>query len=192
MTDELWKKSATELAKLIRNKQVSSREVVESHLARIDAVNDKVNSITVVLAESALEAADAADRQDASGPLHGVPFTIKENIDCVGYATTQGVPLLAVALPPIDAPVVERMKAAGAIPLARTNLPEMALRISTDNPLRGRTLNPWNAERTAGVTDGLPTGVQVYADRWREDLCLTGAEIIEAALGQICPIDPVF
>ena len=150
MTDELWKKSATELAKLIRNKQVSSREVVESHLARIDAVNDKVNSITVVLAESALEAADAADRQDASGPLHGVPFTIKENIDCVGSATTQGVPLLAEALPPIDATVVERMKAAGAIPLARTNLPEMALRISTDNPLRGRTLNPWNAERTAG------------------------------------------
>ncbi|MCH8257543.1 MAG: indole acetimide hydrolase [Proteobacteria bacterium] len=154
MTDELWKKSATELAKLIRNKQVSSREVVESHLARIDAVNDKVNSITVVLAESALEAADAADRQDASGPLHGVPFTIKENIDCVGSATTQGVPLLAVALPPIDAPVVERMKAAGAIPLARTNLPEMALRISTDNPLRGRTLNPWNAERTAGGSSG--------------------------------------
>ncbi len=154
MTDELWKKSATELAKLIRNKQVSSREVVESHLARIDAVNDKVNSITVVLAESALEAADAADRQDASGPLHGVPFTIKENIDCVGSATTQGVPLLAEALPPIDATVVERMKAAGAIPLARTNLPEMALRISTDNPLRGRTLNPWNAERTAGGSSG--------------------------------------
>ena len=95
VVDELWKKSATELAQLIKTKHVSSREVVESHLARIEAVNAKVNAITVVLAESALEAADAADRTPPSGPLHGVPFTIKENIDCVGSPTTQGVPLLA-------------------------------------------------------------------------------------------------
>jgi amidase len=106
------------------------------------------------LAESALEAADAADNSEPTGPLHGVPFTIKENIDCVGSPTTQGVPLLSDAVPPIDSPVVERMKSAGAIPLARTNLPEMGLRITTDNPLRGRTLNPWNAERTAGGSSG--------------------------------------
>ncbi|MBL7174369.1 MAG: indole acetimide hydrolase [Desulfobacteraceae bacterium] len=154
MVDELWKKSATELAELINSKQISSREVIESHLARIEAVNEKVNAITVVLAESALEAADAADKTESSGPLHGVPFTIKENIDCVGSPTTQGVPLLADAMPSIDSPVVERMKKAGAIPLARTNLPEMGLRITTDNPLRGRTLNPWNADRTAGGSSG--------------------------------------
>ncbi|MCP4751636.1 MAG: indole acetimide hydrolase [Proteobacteria bacterium] len=154
MADELWKKSATELAELINRRQVSSREVVESHLARIEAVNEKVNAITVVLADSALEAADAADKTGPSGPLHGVPFTIKENIDCVGSPTTQGVPLLAEAMPSIDSPVVERMKKAGAIPLARTNLPEMALRIDTENPLRGRTLNPWNADRTAGGSSG--------------------------------------
>ncbi len=154
MADELWKKSATELAELIRSKQISSREVIESHLARIEAVNEKVNAITVVLADSALEAADAADKTEPSGPLHGVPFTIKENIDCVGSPTTQGVPLLAEAMPSMDSPVVERMKKAGAIPLARTNLPEMGLRITTDNPLRGRTLNPWSSDRTAGGSSG--------------------------------------
>jgi amidase len=87
MVDELWKKSATELASLINSKQISSREVIESHLARIEVVNEKVNAITVVLAESALEAADAADKTEPSGPLHGVPFTIKENLDCVGSPT---------------------------------------------------------------------------------------------------------
>ncbi|HIG44002.1 MAG: amidase [bacterium] len=154
MKDELWRKSATELAALIREKQVSSREVVESHLARIETVNPKVNAITVVLAESALSAADAADKIPATGPLHGVPFTIKENIDCTGSATTNGVPVLAEAMPSVDSPVVQRMKSAGAIPLARTNLPEMGLRIATDNPLRGRTLNPWDSERTAGGSSG--------------------------------------
>jgi amidase len=154
MADELWKKSATDLAELIKTKQISSREVIESHLARIEAVNDKVNAITVVLADSALEAADMADKTEPTGPLHGVPFTIKENIDCVGSATTQGVPLLAESMPTMDAPVVERMKKAGAIPLARTNLPEFGLRIDTENPLRGRTLNPWDAKRTAGGSSG--------------------------------------
>jgi amidase len=154
MVDELWKKSATELASLINSKQISSREVIESHLARIEVVNEKVNAITIVLTESALEAADEADKTEPSGPLHGVPFSIKENLDCVGSPTTHGVPLLADAMPPFDSPVVERMKKAGAIPLARTNLPEMGLRITTDNPLRGRTLNPWNADRTAGGSSG--------------------------------------
>lgn len=154
MTDELWRKSAHELAVLIRDKQVSSREVVESHLARIDAVNEKVNAVTRVLAESALEAADTADETQASGPFHGVPFTIKENIDCAGSATTQGVPAMANAIARVDAPVVARMKLAGAIPMARTNLPEMGLRITTDNPLHGRTNNPWDATRTAGGSSG--------------------------------------
>ncbi len=154
MTEELWQQSATDLASLIRNKEVSSREVIESHLARIEAVNDKVNAACVVLADTALEAADQADRSEPSGPLHGVPFSIKENIDCVGSATTQGVPLMVDAMPSLDAPVVERMKKAGAIPLIRTNLPEMGLRITTDNPLRGRTLNPWNQERSAGGSSG--------------------------------------
>ncbi|MEE4146590.1 MAG: amidase [Halieaceae bacterium] len=154
MADELWRKSAHQLAAMIRDKQVSSREVVTSHLERIDAVNPRVNAVTVTLAESALAAADKADAGQATGPFHGVPFTIKENIDCAGSATTNGLPVFADAIPAADAPVVARMKAAGAIPLARTNLPEMGLRITTDNPLRGRTNNPWDITRTAGGSSG--------------------------------------
>lgn len=154
MADALWSKGAGELAKLIRDKQVSSREVVQAHLDRIDAVNGVVNAVTVTLAESALAAADDADRTPGTGALHGVPFTIKENIDIVGSATTNGVPAFAEALPSLDAPIVARMKSAGGIPLARTNLPEMALRIATDNPLRGRTNNPWDLGRCAGGSSG--------------------------------------
>ena len=95
MSDEIWQKSASSLAAAIRSGQVSSREVVEAHLERIEAVNERLNAVTVVLADSALEAADAADREEGRGALHGVPFTVKENIDCVGSATTQGLPALA-------------------------------------------------------------------------------------------------
>jgi len=154
MSNELWRKSAGELALMIRQHDVSSREVVEAHLDRIGEVNHAVNAITVVLADTALAAADAADASEPTGPFHGVPFTIKENIDCTGSATTQGVPALVDALPPIDSPTVTRMKAAGAIPLARTNLPEFGLRISTDNPLRGRTNNVWDPNLTAGGSSG--------------------------------------
>lgn len=154
MADDLWRQSATTLAELIRTKQASCEEVVESHLGRIDAVNPKLNAITVVLADSARSAAAKADKQEPTGRLHGVPFTIKENIDCLDSATTRGIPALANSMPPLDAPVVARMKAAGAIPLGRTNLPELGLRITTDNPLHGRTLNPWHADRTPGGSSG--------------------------------------
>lgn len=151
---ELTKKSASELAALIRQRDASSREVVQAHLDRIEQVNGAVNAVTVVLADTALAAADKADAGSASGPFHGVPFTIKENIDLMGTPTPQGVPALAEAMPTMDAPVVTRMKAAGAIPIGRTNLPEMGLRLSTDNPLRGRTLNPWDKALTAGGSSG--------------------------------------
>jgi amidase len=152
----LYERTAGELAELIRSGEVSSREVIQAHLDRIEDQNGYVNAVTVVLGESALQAADAADSASADnrGPLHGVPFTIKENVDCTGSATTNGVPALEQAMPPIDAPVVARMKAAGAIPIGRTNLPEMGLRLSTDNPLRGRTRNPWHPELTAGGSSG--------------------------------------
>lgn len=152
--DALWRRSASELAALIRSREVSSREVVAAHLARIEAVNGSINAVTRVLAEAALAAADAADRSEPVGPLHGVPFTIKENIDLAGTPTTQGIPALAQAVAEVDAPVVERMKAAGAMALARTNLPEFGLRISTVNPLHGRTFNPWDKDRVAGGSSG--------------------------------------
>jgi amidase len=170
--DPICTLSATRLADLIAEREVTSREVVEAHLARIDEVNGAVNAVTVVLGEPALEAADAADAALASRPhgtvrahgteggdraggaLHGVLFTVKENIDCVGSATTHGVPFLAHSMPSRDAPVVARMRAAGAIPIARTNLSEFALRIGADNPLRGATLNPWDPRVTPGGSSG--------------------------------------
>jgi amidase len=154
----LHEHSATELARLIRTGEVSSREVVAAHLARIEAVNRRVNAVTVVLAEAALAAADRADRAHGAGqplgPLHGVPFTVKESLDCLGTPTTYGVPALRDAMPQLDAPIVARMKAAGAIPIGRTNLSELGLRLCTDNPLRGRTNNPWDWRLTAGGSSG--------------------------------------
>lgn len=154
----LYAFSATELAQQLREGKVTSRAVVEAQLERIDALNPGLGAVTVTLRESALAAADAADqaaaRGEARGPLHGVPFTVKENIDCLGTATTHGVPLLRNALPYADAPVVERLKAAGAIPIARTNLSEMGLRLCTSNPLRGRTLNPFDRFLTVGGSSG--------------------------------------
>ncbi|HEX6254523.1 MAG TPA: amidase [Euzebyales bacterium] len=155
---ELWRMSATELAGAIRSRQASSREVIEAHLGRIGAVNPAINAVTVVLDERALEAARAADRAVVANheppPLHGVPFTVKENIDLVGTPTTIGLKALAEAYPQRDAPVVERMRAAGAIPIGRTNCPALAVRWHTDNELRGATVNPWDRSRTPGASSG--------------------------------------
>ena len=155
---EIWQLSATELAQRIARRQLSSAEVVDAHLARIDAVNPALNAVVRVLADEARAAAVLADQRLASGdtvgPLHGVPFTVKENIDMAGLPTTWGVPALAKAVVPVDAPVVERMRAAGAIPVARTNLPDMALRVHTDSSLHGLTRNPWHPGRTAGGSSG--------------------------------------
>ena len=155
---EIWQLSATEMAQRIADRQLSSAEVVEAHLARIDAVNPALNAVVRVLADDARAAAAAADRKLAAGeiigPLHGVPFTVKENIDMAGLPTTWGVPALAQAVVPVDAPVVERMRAAGAIPIARTNLPDMALRVHTTSSLHGLTKNPWHPGRTAGGSSG--------------------------------------
>ncbi|WP_421882173.1 amidase [Methylibium sp.] len=154
----LWQHSALDLAALIARRDVSCVEVIEAHLARIEAVNPRVNAIVRLLANDARAAAVAADRQVAAGavlgPLHGVPITVKENIDMAGLPTTWGVKALAEAVVPEDAPMVQRMRAAGAIPIARTNLPDLALRVHTDSSLHGATLNPWNPGRTAGGSSG--------------------------------------
>jgi amidase len=151
---ELCSRSAIELAAMIRSRDVSSREVIDAHLARIEEVNAVVNAITVVLADQARVTADAADRSPPTGPLHGVPITVKENIDLLGTPTTSGLTVLADALPSANAPIVDRMLAAGAIPIGRTNLPELGLRIDTGNRLRGRTGNAWNPALTPGGSSG--------------------------------------
>ena len=155
---ELWKHGASELAEMIRAGKVSSVEVVEAHLARIEAVNGSLNAMVKVLGEQAVTRASEIDaamaRDEKPGPLAGVPFTVKENIDFAGLPTTNGVPGLAEAVAPSDAPVVERMKNAGGVAIGRTNMPEMGLRVHTDSALYGLTRNPWNPGCTAGGSSG--------------------------------------
>ena len=155
---ELWQFGAGELARMIASGDATSVDVVAAHLERIDAVNPALGAITEVLADSAREAALAADRAVAAGarlgPLHGVPCTVKQNIDLVGSSTNWGLPALANAISTIDSPVVERMRQAGAIPIGRTNCPDMALRVHTDSGLFGLTRNPWDPGRTAGGSSG--------------------------------------
>ena len=155
---EPWRMSSGDLARAIREKKLSSREVITPHLERIEAVNGELNAITDVLADQALAAADEADRALAGGSdvgkLHGVPMTVKENIDLAGSPTTQGVPALAQATPPIDAPRIAQLRQEGAITIGRTNLPDFGLRWHTDSALRGPTLNPWDRARTPGGSSG--------------------------------------
>src|SRR5256885_270950 len=117
-TNAIYYKDATELAALIRTKQLSSREVVQAHLDRIGAVNPKINALVTLLADDALKVAGAADKAVMSGaevgPLHGVPFTIKDAIDTAGVLTQRGSKIFAGNIPERDATVVTRFKAAGA------------------------------------------------------------------------------
>lgn len=149
---------ATALAALIRTRQFSSREVVQAHLDRTTAVNPKVNAVVTLMAESALLAADAADKAVANGaplgPLHGVPFSIKDALDTAGVLTQRGSKLFAGHLPDKDATAVARFKAAGGIPLMKTNIPEFSAWTETDNLVTGRTNNPWNLDRTPGGSSG--------------------------------------
>jgi len=154
----LWQWSATNLATAIRERQLSSQDVIQAHLDRIEAVNPTVNAVTVVLTKDALRAASEADKAIAAGedvgPLHGVPITVKEAFDVVGSATTHGIVALKDSMPDIDAPIVAHLKQAGAIPIGRTNMPDYGMRYHTDNDLRGATLNPWDASRTPGGSSG--------------------------------------
>ena len=156
--NELCTRGAGELAAMIRAGQVSSTEVVDAHLARIAEVNPDVNAVTTTLADRARADAANVDRAVATGaavgPLAGVPFTVKENIDLVGSATTWGVAALASQIATADAPVVARLREAGAIPMARTNMPDFAFRWHTESGLAGHTRNPWDPGRTPGGSSG--------------------------------------
>jgi len=148
---------ATKLAELIRTREISSVEVVEAHLDRIDALNPKINAV-VTVADGVLKAARAADAAVLSGenlgPLHGVPFTAKDSIDSANVLTQRGSPIFKGRVPDTDATSVARMKKAGGILLAKTNLPEFSYWIESDNLLTGRSNNPWDLERTPGGSSG--------------------------------------
>lgn len=157
MKNDLIYHDATAMAELIRARAVSSVELVRAHLARIEATNTAINAI-VTISEGALEAARVADAELAAGkevgPLHGVPFTVKDSIDTAGVLTQRGSPIFAGRRPTTDAVGVARIKDAGGILLAKTNLPEFSYSTESDNLLTGRTNNPWNLERTPGGSSG--------------------------------------
>jgi amidase len=158
MQQELWRWSASDLAKAIGDRTISSREAVQSSLARVAAVNPALNAIVQVLEEEALAAADEADAAvksgDALGLLHGVPVTTKVNVDQRGCATTNGVVAFREIIATEDSPPVANLRKAGAVIIGRTNTPAFSHRWFTDNDLHGTTRNPWNDKLTPGGSSG--------------------------------------
>lgn len=156
--DDLLYASATVLAQAIRKKEISSEEVVNAYLQRIEEVNSQLNAVVQLTATSARAQACNADaalhRGENIGPLHGVPMTIKDSIETEGVICTGGTKGRATFMPMRDATVVARLRAAGAILLGKTNLPELSLGYETDNLVYGRTNNPYDLSRTPGGSSG--------------------------------------
>ena len=155
-TEELAFAGAARQAELMRSGEVSSRELVELYLERIERIDPQLNAYRVVMAESALTGADEADAQRRRGderPLLGVPLAIKDNVDVAGELTTLGTRAHG---PPAtaDAEVVRRLRIAGAVILGKTNVPELAIMGSTESPTWGVTRNPWGLEHTPGGSSG--------------------------------------
>jgi aspartyl-tRNA(Asn)/glutamyl-tRNA(Gln) amidotransferase subunit A len=149
---------ATDLVAAIRTKQVSPVEVVNVVLARIEQLNPQLNAFCLITADAARQAAQAAEqavmRGEPLGPLHGVPVSIKDLVITKGVRTMRGSKLYEHDVPTEDAPVVERLKIAGAIILGKTTTPEFGFKGVTDSPVTGITRNPWHLERTPGGSSG--------------------------------------
>ena len=158
MHDELCFLSATEMASAVRDKSVSAVELTDAVLARIDRLNPQLNAYCTLMADSAREAALQADRKLVSGEqvgvLHGVPISIKDNIFVKDSRTTFGSKLHENEITAEDAPLIERLRRAGAIIVGRTNSPEFGWKGVTDNLVYGTTRNPWNLELTPGGSSG--------------------------------------
>src|SRR5713101_3145906 len=150
--------SAVALAEQVRQKKLSPVELVEAHLARIEQLNPKLNAFVQVDADGARRQARAAEtaatRGEKVGPLHGVPLSVKSSIEVAGLRCEAGTKLRAGYVASQDAPLVSRLRAAGAIILGVTNCPELLMAWETDNLLYGRTNNPWDVSRTSGGSSG--------------------------------------
>ncbi len=155
--NDLFRYSLTELAALIRKREVSPVDVVEAHLRRIEQVNPQLNAI-VTLAGDVMEKAKEAEgnlkKGDWLAPLHGVPLTVKDTIETAGLRSTSGSLMRAQFIPPRDAGAVALLKNAGAIILGKSNAAEMAMDYNADNPVFGRTSNPYDATKTPGGSSG--------------------------------------
>jgi Asp-tRNA(Asn)/Glu-tRNA(Gln) amidotransferase A subunit family amidase len=157
-SDDLCWTPATELARMIRDKDTSPVEIVDAFLSRIDRVNPAVNAYCTVTADEARAAArraeEAVSRGDALGPLHGVPYSLKDLTPVRGVRTTMGSKIFEHAVPEEDAALVERLRGAGAILLGKTNTPEFGCKPFTDNKIFGATANPWSLTRSSGGSSG--------------------------------------
>src|ERR1051326_2725328 len=141
----------------IRSRRLSPVELVEAHLRQIEKHNPQLNAFVRVLGTEAMDAAKRAEDRpagDARGPLDGIPVTIKDSFDMEGLPTTCGSRFFAHLRAANDATAVQRLRAAGAIPIGKTNCPEFLNNYETDNLVTGRTNNPWDLERTAGGSSG--------------------------------------
>src|SRR5258706_10411636 len=158
MNADLCFLTATELARRIRAREVSVTEVVQAHLAQIEQVNPKVNAIVTLTAEQALADARAKDaalaRGETPGPLFGLPVAHKDLVPTRGIRTTFGSPIYRDHVPDQDALLVERLRAAGAITIGKTNTPEFGAGSQTFNEVFGRTLNPYDPTKTCGGSSG--------------------------------------
>ena len=170
---ELFYSSAVDLAARLRKKDISARDVMAAHLARIEQVNPRVNAIVTLVAERAM--ADAARADDAItkrgpiGVLHGLPVAHKDLVDTAGIRTTRGSPFYRDRVPDRDAPIVTRIRAAGAITLGKTNTPEFGSGSQTFNAVFGATRNPYDVSKTCGGSSGgaavaLASGMVPIAD----------------------------
>ena len=158
LTPEIYHSSARALASAIRSGDVSSVEVVQAFLDRIETVNAQINAVVVLAGDEALDAARQADAQlsrgELTGPLHGVPMTIKDSLDTAGIVTTYGTKGRSTFVPSKDATVVARLKSSGAILMGKTNTPEFTLSYETSNNVYGVTNNPYDLTRTPGGSSG--------------------------------------
>ncbi|MDJ1017626.1 MAG: amidase family protein [Paracoccaceae bacterium] len=151
----LWQWSAVEIAGATRDGTLTAIEATEAAISRMESANPDLNAVVEDLSDEARMDAAALDKSDApKGPLHGVPVTIKINVDQKGHATSNGVAAYKDVIAPDDAPVVRNLKRAGAVVIGRTNTPEFSFRADTDNPLYGRTHNPWGRHVSAGGSSG--------------------------------------
>ncbi len=157
-TEELWSISAVDGAGRIARGEVKPSEWMASVVSRIEAVNPRLNAITLDLTEQAMASSVRADEAVGDGsdlpPLFGVPITIKENVDVAGQPTTNGIAAFENLVASENAPLVDRLTEAGAIVIGRTNTPEFSMRATTVNPLRGRTINPWGDDIAPGGSSG--------------------------------------
>lgn len=151
---ELVFRSATSLAAAVRNREISSRELIDAHLDHIERVNPPINAVVRVMAEQARAEADAADKAlakgEVKGPFQGVPMSVKDAWEVAGVPSTGGTLGRKNHMPERDATVIARMRAAGAIPFAMTNLPELSFAFESDNLVHGRSNNPYNLAHTPG------------------------------------------